>query len=68
MRGGEILSCKVGDPITEFIVTRHDDAALFAVQGVADKEGFPTAVIMGRQVRCIAEVAQEDGIPPFLRP
>ena len=68
MRRGEGLSCKVGDPITKLIVTRRDDAKLFVVQGVEDREGLPTAVAMGRQVGWIYSIVQEEGIPPFLRP
>ena len=30
------LSCKVINPITELVVTRHDEASLFAFKGVAD--------------------------------
>ena len=58
--GGEGLFCKVGNPITELIVTCRDEAALFAVQGVADKEVKPTAITMGRQVRWIDDIIQED--------
>ena len=36
MRGNEGLYCKVGDPITEIVVTRHDEADLIPLQGVAD--------------------------------
>ena len=32
--GGEGLSYKVGDPITDIIVMHHDEASLIAVQGV----------------------------------
>ena len=50
MRGGEGLSCKVGDPITELAVRRRDEAAVLAIQGVEDCEVRPTAITMGRQV------------------
>ena len=59
---------KVNDPITELVVTRRDEAALVAVQGVAYGEGCPAIVSMVWQVRWIDAVAQEEGIPPFLRP
>ena len=68
MRRGDGLSCKVGEPITELIVTRRDEAALFAVQGVADREGHPTAVAMGWKVRWIDVISQEEGVSLFLRP
>ena len=31
VRGGEGFSCNAGDPITELILKRRDEAALFAV-------------------------------------
>ena len=34
--GGEGLSRKVGDPVTEIVVTCCDDAPLLEVEGVAD--------------------------------
>ena len=37
MRGGGGLYCNVGDPITELVVTRRDEASLFVVQGVTDR-------------------------------
>ena len=58
----------VDNPITDIIVTRRDDAVLFVVQGVVDREGRPTSVTMGRQVSYIDAVAQEEEIPPFLLP
>ena len=36
MRGGEGLVLKVGDPITELIVTRRDKASRIAVEGMED--------------------------------
>ena len=36
MRVGEDFACKVGNPITELVVTRRDEAALFSVKGVID--------------------------------
>ena len=35
VRWGEGLARKVGDPITEIVVTRRDEASLLAVKGVA---------------------------------
>ena len=36
VRGGEGLARKVGNPITEIVVTRRDKASLLAVNGVSD--------------------------------
>ena len=47
VRGGEGLSCKVSDPTTELAVTRRDETALLAVQGVLYFEGRPTPIKMG---------------------
>ena len=68
IRGGEGLSCKVVDPITEIIVTRRDKTALIAVQVMEDYEGRPTAIKMRREVGWLDAVAQEEGSPPILRP
>ena len=37
VRGGEILTCKVGDPITEIVLTRCGEAALLT-RGRTDKK------------------------------
>ena len=66
--GGEALSCKVGDPITELIVKRSDEASLFSVQGVTDREGRPTSITIGWQVRWLITIAKEEEIPPLLCP
>ena len=58
----------VGDPITELIVMRRDEAKFLASQSVADIEGCTTAVTMGRRVSWIDAVSQEEGIPPLLLP
>ena len=34
VRGGECLTCKVGNPIMELVVTCRDEAALLVVKGV----------------------------------
>ena len=47
MRGDEGLTCKVGYPITELVVMLRDEAALFAVQGMKNRESFPTPITMG---------------------
>ena len=36
MRRGEGLASKVGNPIMEIVVTRHDEASLISVKAVAD--------------------------------
>ena len=68
MRGGESLTWKVGNPIMEIVVMCCDEASLLTAEGVEDRECCPTSVSMVRQVRGINTVAQEDGIPPLLRP
>ena len=68
MGGGEILSCKVRNPITDLVVMHHDEATLLAVQGMAYCEDRPTAITMGRQVGWIDAIAQEEELPPLLHP
>ena len=34
LSGGEGLSCKVSDPITDLVVMRHDEAKFLTLQGV----------------------------------
>ena len=68
VRLGEVHFCKVGDPIMELVVAHRDEAALFEVQGVSDRECCPTYVAMGQKFRWIDDVAQEEVIPPFLHP
>ena len=46
VHGGEGLSLKVCDPITELIVTRHDDASLLALKGVVDVKYLTTSITM----------------------
>ena len=48
VHGGEGLSCKVGDPITEIVVKRHGEAYLLAVMGVADVKCSTTYIVMFR--------------------
>ena len=47
VRWGEGLGRNVGEPTTELVVTRRDEATLLAVQGVADCEGRPTDIKIG---------------------
>ena len=68
MRGGEILTCKIDDPITDIVVTCHVEAALLAVKDVTNQEFCSTAVTMVRQVRGLDVIAQEEGNNLFLRP
>ena len=68
VRGGEGPSWKVGDPITEIVVTRRDEAALISVQGVEDCEVRPTSITMGQKVGWLDVIAKEEGVPPILRP
>ena len=46
VRGGEGLACKVGDTITELVVTRHDKASLLAVKDVSDIKCCVTSIAM----------------------
>ena len=58
VRGGEGLGRKVGDPITELVVKRHDEVTLIVVQGVADFEGHLTSITMGQQVGWLDTISQ----------
>ena len=44
MHGGEGLACKVGESITELVVTRRDEASLIEVEGVADVKCRATSI------------------------
>ena len=68
VRRVEGLSCKVGTPITELVVTHRDEAALLAVQGMADCEGRPKAITMGRLVGWLDTISQEEVFLPLLHP
>ena len=59
VRGGEGLAYKVGEPIAELVVTLCGEAALLAVQGVENCEGYPSSITMGRKVGWLNEIAQE---------
>ena len=48
VRGGEGLSCKVGDPIKDIFLTRHDESSLLAVDVVADVKFCATSIAMFR--------------------
>ena len=63
VRGGESLTCKVGNPIMELVGTNCDEAYLIAVEVMENKEFCSIAVAMVLQVRGIYAVVQEEGIP-----
>ena len=68
VRWVEGLACKVGDPITELVVIRRNEAILLAVQVVADCEFRPTSITMGWQVCLVNSIVQDERFPPTLRP
>ena len=68
MCGGEGLAIKVGNPIKDLVVTRHYEASLIAVKGMADVQFRPITVEMVCKVRWLYDVAQEEGFPPLLTP
>ena len=55
-------------PVTELIVTRRDEAALFAVKGVTDGKFGVAAITVRWEVRGIQPIPQEEGVPPLLGP
>ena len=48
---GEGLAQKVGNPITEIFVTRHDEASLIAVKVMSDVKCCASTIVMFRQAR-----------------
>ena len=50
MRGGEIFTVQVLDPVTEFVVTRRDKDTLLTVKVMADREGGVADVAVVREV------------------
>ena len=50
MRGGEIFSGQVCNPLTDLIVTRRDKAALLTVEGLAYSKGGVAAVTLTGEV------------------
>ena len=50
MRGGEIFTGQVRDPITELVVTRCDKSATLTVKVMANGKGGVTAVTVMREV------------------
>ena len=64
----EGLTGQVCYPITELIVTRREEAALFTVKDVTDCEPCLTPISMRREVWGLQPIPQEEGITPLLVP
>ena len=50
MRGGEYFSGQVSNPVTEIVLTRHDNTAPLALEGMSDRKGRVAAVKVVREV------------------
>ena len=48
IRASEGIARKVGDSITELVVTRHDEASLLAVEVVTDVKCYAKSIVMLR--------------------
>ena len=59
MPGGEGLSHKVGNTITEIVVICGDEVPLLVVEGVADVKCGAASIIVVSQVRWIDAISQE---------
>ena len=57
--GGEGFVCQVCYPVTELVVTRRDEAALFTVKGVTDRELGLAAITVCWEVRGLEAILQE---------
>ena len=68
MRRCEGLVGQVCSPVTEIIVTRRDEAALFTVKGVTDGKPRLTPVAIRRKVWGVQPIPQEEGVTPLLGP
>ena len=68
MGGGKGLAIQVCYTVTEIVVTRRDEAALFSVKGVTDGKLCLTSVTIRGKVRGIQAIIQEEGVAPFLGP
>ena len=66
--GGEVRASQVCYHITELGVTRRDEAALFAVKGVTDRELSLTPVTVRGRVQGIQAIPQKERLAPFLGP
>ena len=57
VRGGGVFAAQVFDLVLKIIVTRHDEAAVLVVQGVADKEGRPIVITKEQKFRWLDDVS-----------
>ena len=48
---GEGLAQKVGNPITEIFMTRHDESSLLAIKVMSDDKCRASTIVMFRQAR-----------------
>ena len=64
----EGLAGQVCYPVTELILTRRDEAALFAVKGVTDGKFGVAAITVRLEFRGLQTIPQEEGVAPFLGP
>ena len=68
MRWSEGLAGQVCYPVTELVVRRRDEAALFTVNGVTDGKPRLTPFAILRNVWGIHPITQEEGVTPLLGP
>ena len=68
MCGVEGLARKVGDPTTELVVTRRDEASFIAVEGVLYGKFRAASIAMVWKVRWLDVIVKEEGIYPILQP
>ena len=66
--GGEGFASQVCYPVTDLVITRREEAALFTVKGVTDGELWLTSVTVRGKVRGIQAIPQEEGVASFLGP
>ena len=66
MGGFEGLASQVCYPVTELVVTRRDEAALFAVKGMTDREPSLSPVTVLEKIWGLHPIPQKEGIAPFL--
>ena len=68
MAGGEGFAFQVCYPVTELVVTRRDEAALFSFKGVTEGELGLAANAVVWEVWGLKAIPQEEGVAPFLCP
>ena len=68
MGGSEHLASQVCYPVMELVVTRREEATLFAVKGVTDQEQCLTPVTVLGKVWGIQAIPQKEGVTSFLAP